>query len=304
MRTPAEVTVVEVGPRDGLQNEAKAVPLAAKRALIEALDQAGCPRIEVGSFVSPRWVPQMADTGALAQSLPLLRATTSVLVPNAKGLEAALATDVPEIAVFAAASETFSQKNTRCSRDEAAARLVPVIRQAKAEGRFVRVYVSCVVACPYEGPVAPAAVARLAEKLMAAGGDEVSLGDTIGRATPRDTQAVIDAVALAVPLSQIAWHGHDTYGQALANVLAALDRGVTVIDAAVAGLGGCPFAPGAAGNLATEDLVYMLDGLGVRTDIDLDRLAAAGQKICQTLERSPTGRVALALERQSVFRHA
>ncbi len=299
MRTPAEVTVVEVGPRDGLQNETGAVPLAAKLALIEALDEAGCPRIEVGSFVSPAWVPQMADTGALVKSLPLLRASTAVLVPNAKGLEAALATEVPEIAVFAAASESFSRKNTNCSIEEAVGRLVPIIARAKAEGRFVRVYLSCVVACPYEGPIRSSVVARLAERLLAAGGDEVSLGDTIGRATPRDTEAVIDAVAAGVPIAQIAWHGHDTYGQALANVLAALERGVTVIDASVAGLGGCPFAPGAAGNLATEDLVYMLDGMGVRTDIDLDRLAAAGRAICRVLGRPATGRVARALEASS-----
>ncbi|MFW5679247.1 MAG: hydroxymethylglutaryl-CoA lyase [Pseudomonadota bacterium] len=296
MRTPAEVTVVEVGPRDGLQNEAQAVPLAAKRALVEALDRAGCPRIEVGSFVSPAWVPQMADTAELVASLPVLRATTSVLVPNAKGLEAALATEVPEIAVFAAASETFSRKNLNCRIDEAVARLIPVIEAARAEGRFVRIYLSCVAACPFEGPIAPGAVARLAERLMAAGGDEVSLGDTIGRATPRDTQAIIDAVAVGVPLDRIAWHGHDTYGQALANVLAALERGIAVIDAAVAGLGGCPFAPGAAGNLATEDLVYMLDGMGVRTDVDLERLAAAGREICAVLGHPPVGRVARAME--------
>ena len=296
MRTPAEITVVEVGPRDGLQNQPQTVSLAAKKLLVEALDEAGCPRIEVGSFVSPKWVPQMADTGALVSSLPVLRATTSVLVPNARGLEAALATEVPEIAVFVAASETFSRKNVNCRIEEAVARLVPVIAEAKAEGRFVRVYLSCVVYCPYEGMIAPAVVARLAERLMAAGGDEVSLGDTIGRATPRDTQAVIDAVAVGVPLAQIAWHGHDTYGQALANVLAAMDRGVTVVDAAVAGLGGCPFAPGAAGNLATEDLVYMLDGMGVRTDIDLERLAEAGRTICKTLGHPPTSRVAQAMQ--------
>lgn len=295
MRSAVDVTVVEVSPRDGLQNEPKTVSLEARRRLVVSLDEAGCPRIEVGSFVSPRWVPQMAGTADLVRSLPPLRATTSVLVPNAQGLEAALATDVPEIAVFAAASETFSRKNINCGIEEAVVRLVPVIQSAKAAGRSVRVYLSCVVACPYEGAVAPGTVARLAERLMAAGGDEVSLGDTVGRATPRDTEAVIDAVAVGVPREQIAWHGHDTYGQALANVLAALDRGVSIIDASAAGLGGCPYAPGAAGNLATEDLVYMLDGMGVRTGIDLGRLAAAGHDICHALGREPQGRVSRAL---------
>ena len=295
MRTPVEVTVVEVGPRDGLQNERAVLPLADRRALVEALDAAGCPRIEVGSFVAPRWVPQMADTGALIEALPVLRAELSVLVPNAKGLAAALATDVPEIAVFAAASETFSRKNVNCGVEAAVARLLPVIAAAKAAGRFVRVYLSCVVACPYEGAIAPGVVARLGERLMAAGGDELSLGDTIGRATPRDTEALLAAVAVGVPIDRIAWHGHDTWGQALANVLAAMERGVTVIDAAVAGLGGCPFAPGAAGNLATEDLVYMLDGLGVRTGVELERVAAAGRTVCRALGRIPEGRVARAL---------
>jgi hydroxymethylglutaryl-CoA lyase len=296
VKTPAEVTVVEVGPRDGLQNERTPVPLDVKRGLVHALDAAGCPRIEVGAFVSPKWVPQMAETGELLDALGPLRARTSVLVPNARGLEAALAADVPEIAVFAAASETFSRKNTNGSVDEVATRLEPVIAEAEAQARFVRVYLSCATHCPFEGPVAPAAVAALAERLMAAGGDELALGETTGRATPRQTRAVIEAVAVGVPRARLAWHGHDTYGQALVNVLAALEADVTVVDAAVAGLGGCPFAPGAAGNLATEDLVHLLDGMGVATGIDLDRLAAAGRGITTALGRAPTGRVARALE--------
>jgi hydroxymethylglutaryl-CoA lyase len=295
VKVPNAVTVVEVGPRDGLQNEAVPVPLAVKRDLVQGLDAAGCPRIEVGAFVAPKRVPQMAETAELVAALGPLRARASVLVPNAKGLEAALAADVPEIAVFAAASETFSRANTNGSIDEVAGRLEPVIAEAKARRRFVRVYVSCATHCPFEGPVAPAAVAGLAERLMAAGGDELALGETTGRATPRETRAVIDAVAVGVPRGRLAWHGHDTYGQALVNVLAALEADVTVVDAAVAGLGGCPFAPGAAGNLATEDLVYLLDGLGVRTGIDLARLAEAGGAITAMLGRPPAGRVARAV---------
>ncbi len=295
MKLAAEVTIVEVGPRDGLQNEPATVPLAAKRALVQGLDAAGCPRIEVGSFVSPRWVPQMADTGALTAGLGQLRARASVLVPNLEGLEAALAAGVPEVVVFAAATETFSKKNTNCSIAEAKARLTDVIREAKRHGRSVRVDISCATDCPYEGPVAPKPVAELGAALMAAGGDELALCDTIGKATPNRVRAVIDATATAVPRRRLAWHGHDTYGQALVNALAALEADVTVLDAAVTGLGGCPFAPGAAGNLATEDLVHLLDGLGVRTGIDLDALAAAGRGITAVLGRPPAGRVARAL---------
>ncbi len=297
MRTPAEVTIVEVGPRDGLQNERQPVPLAAKRALIEALDAAGVPRMEVGAFVSPKWVPQMADTAALVGELPRLRARASVLVPNAKGLEAALASAVPEIVVFAAATETFSKKNINCSVTEATARLTEVIGEAKRHGRTVRVDISCATHCPYEGPVAPGTVAQLSESLMAAGSNELALCDTIGKATPNNVRDVIEATAVGVPRAELAWHGHDTYGQALVNALAALECDVTVIDSAVAGLGGCPFAPGAAGNLATEDLVYLLDGLGVRTGIDLGALAAAGAQITELLGREPAGRVARALGR-------
>lgn len=295
MTAAPEVTIVEVGPRDGLQNERETVPLEAKRALIEALDAAGLTRMEVGSFVSPKWVPQMADTGALVASLAPLRARASVLVPNAKGLEAALATDVPEIVVFAAATEAFSKKNTNCTVAEATARLTDVIVEARRRGRSVRVDISCATHCPYEGAVAPGPVARLAETLMAAGGCELALCDTIGKATPQAVKAVIDATARAVPCDRLAWHGHDTYGQALVNVLAALERDVRVFDSSVTGLGGCPFAPGAAGNLATEDLVYLLHGEGVATGVDLERLAAAGRAISAALGRPPAGRVARAL---------
>jgi hydroxymethylglutaryl-CoA lyase len=295
VNVPPDITVVEVGPRDGLQNETRPVSVAAKLELIRALDAAGCPRIEVGAFVSPRWVPQMGDTGAVVAQLGRLQGRASVLVPNRKGLDAALATDVGEIAVFAAASESFARKNTNGSVDEVATRLEPVIAEAARHGRFVRIYVSCATHCPYEGPIAPATVARLGERLVAAGGHELCLGETTGRATPPAVRAVVEAAAGAVPIGQIAWHGHDTWGQALVNVLAALEAGVTIVDAAVAGLGGCPFAPGAAGNLATEDLVYMLDGFGVRTGVDLAALAAAGRGITAALGRAPAGRAARAL---------
>ncbi|MEO1092403.1 MAG: hydroxymethylglutaryl-CoA lyase [Pseudomonadota bacterium] len=295
MNSPAEVTVVEVGPRDGLQNEAAVVPLAAKLRLIRGLDDAGCPRIEVGSFVSPRWVPQMADTEAVVRSLPPTRARLGVLVPNTAGLDTALASGTAEIAVFAACSETFSKRNVNASIDVSIQRLEKVIGAVKAAGRFVRAYLSCVVACPYEGPIAPTVAARLGARLMAAGADELSLGDTIGRATPRDTRALLAEVGHAVPIGKLAWHGHDTYGQALVNALTALDGGVTVVDASVAGLGGCPYAPGAAGNLASEDLVFMLDGMGVRTGIDLEALARAGSDLCAALGRPSESRVARAL---------
>ena len=293
---PPEVTIVEVGPRDGLQNEAVLVPVADKVALVEALAEAGLPVVEAGAFVSPKWVPQMAG------SEEVLRAVTKrpgvrypVLVPNLKGLEAALAAGAEEIAVFGAASETFSQKNINCSIVESLERFRPVAEAALAQGVRVRGYVSCVLGCPYEGEIAPAAVARVAVALHAMGCFEISLGDTIGTGTPRRTAAMLAAVTAELPVTALALHAHDTYGQALANVLTALELGVQVVDSSVAGLGGCPYAKGASGNLATEDLVYMLDGMGVGTGVNLDAVIAAGRKICATLGKETRSRVALAL---------
>ena len=292
---PPAVTIVEVGPRDGLQNEARTVPLAAKVRLIESLAEAGLKVIEAGAFVSPRWVPQMADSAEVLRTIrrgPDVR--YPVLVPNLKGLEQALAAGAEEIAVFAAASESFSQKNINCSIAESLERFAPVMERAKAEAVPVRGYVSCVVGCPYEGAVAPAAVARVAGRLHAMGCYEISLGDTIGVGTPRKVARMVRAVAAEVPMAALAIHAHDTHGQALANVLTCLEMGIAVVDGSVAGLGGCPYAPGASGNLATEDLVYMLEGMGVATGVDLARLVRAGRAICRAIGREPRGGVAIA----------
>jgi hydroxymethylglutaryl-CoA lyase len=293
---PPEVTIVEVGPRDGLQNEPTPVPVAAKVALIEALAEAGLPVIEAGSFVSPRWVPQMAGSDEVLRAVrkrPGVR--YPVLVPNLKGLEGALAAGAEEIAVFGAASESFSQKNINCSIAESLERFRPVVEQAVGRGVRVRGYVSCVVGCPYEGEIAPAAVARVARELMAMGCFEISLGDTIGVGTPHRTAAMLEAVMAEVPAGALAIHAHDTYGQALANVLTVLELGVRVVDSSVAGLGGCPYAKGASGNLATEDLLFMLDGMGVRTGADLDGVIRAGAVICSALGRTSGSKVARAL---------
>jgi hydroxymethylglutaryl-CoA lyase len=292
---PPEVTIVEVGPRDGLQNEAVPVPVADKVALIEALAEAGLPVVEAGAFVSPRWVPQMAGSEEVLRAVrrkPGVR--YPVLVPNLKGLEAALAAGAEEIAVFGAASESFSQKNINCSVAESLERFRPVAEAALAKGVRVRGYVSCVLGCPYEGEIAPAAVARVAMALHAMGCFEISLGDTIGTGTPRKTADMLAAVTADLPVTALAMHAHDTYGQALANVLTALELGVRVVDSSVAGLGGCPYAKGASGNLATEDLVYMLDGMGVRTGVALDRAITAGRRICAVLGKETRSKVALA----------
>src|SRR5579859_1739529 len=296
VRLPAEVRMVEVGPRDGLQNEAKAVSAAVKVALIERLAEAGLRAVEAGAFVSPKWVPQMADSAEVVANIkrkPGVR--YPALVPNAKGYEAARAAGVEEIAIFAAASETFSQRNTNCSITESFDRFAPVVAAAKRDGVTVRGYVSCVVDCPYEGAIAPAAVASVARRLLELGCYEVSLGDTIGTATPARVQAMLSAVMEAVPREKIAVHLHDTYGQAVANLMAALEVGIAVADGSVAGLGGCPYAKGASGNVASEDVLYLLNGLGVRTGVDLDKLAAAGRFICAELGREPASKVARAL---------
>ena len=287
MRIPQRVRVVEVGPRDGLQNEQVIVPVEARLALVEGLADAGLTSIEVGSFVSPRWVPQMQGTAELLSRLPRRPGVRyPVLVPNLKGLEHALSAGVEEIAVFAAASESFSQRNINCSIADSLDRFAPVVERAQASGMQVRGYVSCVLGCPYEGDVAPDVVADVAGALARMGCYEVSLGDTIGVGTPQRAAQLVDRVAQEVPLDRIAVHFHDTYGQALANVLACLDRGVTAVDSAVAGLGGCPYAPGAAGNLATEALAYMLAGMGVQTGIQLSRLREVGRAIRAVLDRT------------------
>ncbi|MFG1221908.1 hydroxymethylglutaryl-CoA lyase [Xanthobacter wiegelii] len=296
MARPASVRIVEVGPRDGLQNEPGIVPLDAKVALIDALADAGLRMIEAGSFVSPKWVPQMADTAEVLGSIdrrPGVRYT--VLAPNLKGLELALACGIEEVAVFTAASEAFTQKNINCTIAESLERFTPLIDLARARGVAVRGYVSCALGCPYQGEVPMAKVVEVSEALTAMGCYEVSVSDTIGVGTPDKAQAVTGAVADRIGLERTAIHFHDTYGQALANVLACLDIGVSSVDSAVAGLGGCPYAKGASGNLATEDLVYMLNGLGIETGVDLDRLAAAGRAITAALGRAPASKVAQAL---------
>jgi hydroxymethylglutaryl-CoA lyase len=294
MPIPESVRVVEVGPRDGLQNEARAVPVETRVAFIEALADAGLSAIEAGSFVSPRWVPQMAGT---AEVLSRLRrqpgVSYPVLVPNMQGFEAAAATGVDEIAVFGAASESFSHRNINCSIAESLERFRPVCEAALSAGMRVRGYVSCVLGCPYEGKVPVAAVAGVAAALAAMGCYEVSLGDTIGVGTPLKARAMLETVGGRVPMDRLAVHFHDTYGQALANILACLEAGVSVVDSATSGLGGCPYAAGASGNVATEDLVYMLDGMGIRTGVDLDGLLAAGCLISDALGRPPNSKLAL-----------
>ena len=296
MRLPKQVKLVEVGPRDGLQNEAGRVALADKVALIDRLSACGLKVIEAGSFVSARRIPQMADTSdvlAMIERHPGVR--YPVLVPNMTGFETALAASVDEVAVFVAASETFSRRNTNCTVAESLERAATVCRAAGEYGIPIRGYISCVLGCPYEGPVDPVAVARLAQSLLRMGCYEISLGDTIGVGTPLDAQTLVNVVAEAVPRNAIAAHFHDTYGQALANIFAVLQRGIATIDCSVAGLGGCPFAPGATGNVATEDVVYLLAGLGIETGVDLSAVAAAGRFICERLGRAPESRVGRAL---------
>ena len=299
-KLPHSVRIVEVGPRDGLQNEARTVPTAVKIALIDRLADAGLSAIEATAFVSPKWVPQMADN---AQVMAGIRRKPGVaypvLVPNLQGFEAAAAAGAGVIAVFGAASESFSRRNINCSIAESLARFEPVAAAAKAKGIRVRGYISCVAGCPYEGEVAPAAVASVADRLFALGCYEVSLGDTIGVGTPGRIQAMLRAVAERVPVNRLAVHLHDTYGQALANIYAALEFGVAVVDSSVAGLGGCPYAKGASGNVATEDVVYMLNGLGIETGVNLDKLAATGRTICAELGRAPASKVAQALAAKS-----
>jgi hydroxymethylglutaryl-CoA lyase len=295
MNLPQSVRVVEVGPRDGLQNEKRPVETAAKIELINDLVNAGLAYIEAGSFVNPKWVPQMADSDEVFRQLQRKEEVTyAALTPNLQGFERAVAVDASEVAIFAAASETFSQKNINCSIKESLQRFEPVMHAARERGIRVRGYISCVAGCPYEGEVAPDKVREVAKSLSNMGCYEISLGDTIGTGTPAGITAVLEAAMAEIPVEQLAVHLHDTYGQALANILASLQMGVSVVDSSVAGLGGCPYAEGASGNVATEDVVYMLDGMGIETGIDLEKLVAAGDRICRKLNRRNGSRVALA----------
>ncbi len=295
----ARVKIVEVGLRDGLQNERQAIPLAVKLALIGRLADAGLTHIEAGAFVSPKWVPQMADTAKVLASLKLDGAVRyPVLVPNLAGLEAALKAGAREIAIFGAASETFSRKNINVGVHDSLARFEAVAQRALAAGLSVRGYVSCVVGCPYEGKIAPRKVAEVAAALYRMGCYEVSLGDTVGVGTPDRVLAMLDAVAAEVPVDRLAGHFHDTYGMAIANIYAALCAGVRTFDSSVAGLGGCPYARGASGNVATEDVLYLLHGMGYTTGVDLAAVTDAAWQIADALGREPGSKYAHATGRR------
>ncbi|WP_338592691.1 hydroxymethylglutaryl-CoA lyase [Shewanella khirikhana] len=295
MALPSHISLFEVGPRDGLQNE-KQVSTADKILLVESLAAADVKRIEAASFVSPKWVPQMADSGEVLKGISRVAGVRySALTPNLKGLELALDANASEVAVFAAASEGFSQKNINCSIEESIERFIPLIEKAKEHNLPVRGYVSCVLGCPYDGEIAVSEVARVSEILYKLGCYEISLGDTIGVGTPVKARKMVEAVAAKVPADKLALHFHDTYGQALANILACLESGIRTVDTSVAGLGGCPYAKGASGNLASEDLVYMLHGMGIDTGIDLGKLIEAGNRISAALGRQNGSKVARAL---------
>ena len=296
MNLPKHVKIVEVGPRDGLQNEKQAIDTATKVELIARLGASGLKTIEATAFVSPKWVPQMADNAEVMRQITRLNGVTyPVLTPNLKGLEAALATGVTEVAVFAAASEAFSQKNINCSIAESIERFVPVIESAREHGVAVRGYVSTVVGCPYQGDVPPEKVAEVSKALFDLGCYEISLGDTIGVGTPLKVQTMLAEVSKAVPMDKLAGHFHNTYGMAIANIYASLQMGMAVFDASVAGLGGCPYAKGASGNVATEDVVYLLNGLGIDSGVDLNHLVETAVWVSAQLGRAPASNVAKAL---------
>lgn len=300
MNLPAKVTLVEVGPRDGLQNEQRTIPLPAKLQLIDDLAAAGHAVIEAGSFVNPQWVPQMADSEAVFADIvrrPGVRYTA--LTPNMRGFERALAAGADEVAIFAAASEAFSRKNINCSISESLQRFVDVMAAAREHNIPVRGYVSCVLGCPYEGEIAPQVVANVTAELLAMGCYEVSLGDTIGSGTAGSMARLLDTLLVDNTPAQLAVHCHDTYGQALSNILVALQHGIATVDSSVAGLGGCPYAKGASGNVATEDVVYMLNGMGIETGLDLAALIAAGNRISAVLGRPNGSRAATALDVKS-----
>jgi hydroxymethylglutaryl-CoA lyase len=296
MNLPGKVKIVEVGPRDGLQNEKEAVSAAVKIELVDRLSRAGFPNIEAASFVSPKWVPQMATSSEVMAGIMRRPGTLySALTPNMLGFEAALAARADEVVIFGSASEAFSQKNINCSIAESIARFAPVARAAKANGLRLRGSISCSFGCPYQGEVPLAAVADVVGRMRDLGCDEIDIADTIGVSTPRKTQAVMETAARAFDLARIAGHFHDTYGQALANIYASLEVGVAIFHASVSGLGGCPYAKGATGNVATEDVIYMLNGLGIETGIDLDQVVDAGAFISQQLGRKGVSRVGNAL---------
>ena len=293
---PKKVRIVEVGPRDGLQNEKREVPAKVKLELIERLADAGLPAVEATAFVSPKWIPQMADHTEVLEGIRRKPGVSyPVLTPNLKGFQAALAAGATEVAIFGAASESFSKKNINCSIAESLERFRPVADAAREAGVKVRGYISCVLGCPYEGEVRAEKVAEVAQALYDMGCYEISLGDTIGTGTPGKTQRMIETVARRVPVGKLAGHYHDTYGQALANIYASLELGVATFDASVAGLGGCPYAKGASGNVATEDVVYMLNGLGIETGVDLDKLVEIGRWICGVIGKEPVSKAARAL---------
>ncbi len=296
MTLPSSVTLVEVGPRDGLQNEAVAITAETRIELVNRLTDAGLPVIETGSFVNPKWVPQMASSEAVFMGITRQPGTRySALTPNLQGLERALDAGADEVAVFAAASEGFSQKNINCSVAESLERFAPVMATAREAGVPVRGYISCVIACPFDGPTKPQRVADLCEALLGMGCYEVSLGDTTGVGTAGSVAKLLDCVVSRISATRLALHCHDTYGQALANILVGLQHGIATVDASVSGLGGCPYAPGATGNVATEDVVYLLDGLGIKTGVDINALRAAGNFITAALGKTNQSRAAVAL---------
>ena len=296
MSFPSKVRIVETGPRDGLQSEKQIVPTAVKIELINRLSATGVQQIEAAAFVSAKWVPQMGDGAEVMAGIKRRPGVVySALTPNLKGFEAAIASGVEEVAIFCAASEAFSHKNTNCSIAESFERFSPILAAAKSQNIRVRGYVSCVLGCPYQGEVDPHLVADLGAQLYESGCYEVSLGDTIGVGTPGKTRELFELVSRYVPVEKLAGHFHDTYGQALANIYASLEVGVAVFDSSVAGLGGCPYARGATGNVATEDVVYMLDGMGIQSSVNLDRLIDAGQFISQAIGRTNQSRSARAL---------
>tara|TARA_B110000240_G_C13396845_1_gene409224 strand:+ start:78 stop:1001 length:924 start_codon:yes stop_codon:yes gene_type:complete len=296
---PSSVKVVEVGPRDGLQNEKTQISAEDKITLINLLAESGVSYIECGSFVSPKWVPQMATSAAVFEGITRTEGVTyAALTPNMRGFEGAVAVNANEVAIFGAASEAFSQKNINCSIEESLVRFEPIIAAAKTAGIPVRGYVSCVIGCPYDGFTEPKKVAEVAEKLFNMGCYEISLGDTTGIGTPASVQKMLQAVSTRVPMAKLAVHFHDTYGQALVNIYTALQMGIKAVDSAIAGLGGCPYAKGASGNVATEDVIYMLNGLGIKTGIDFDKLLKAGWFISDKLSREPISKVSNAYRAQ------
>ena len=295
MKLPRKVKLVEVGPRDGLQNESRIVPAEIKVEFINRLSETGLKVIEATSFVSPKWIPQLADSEFILKNIHRKNGVQyPVLVPNKIGFENAVKSGAKEIAVFTAATETFCQKNTHCSLEESLNRAAEVILLAKKNKIKVRGYISCVMGCPYEGKVVVSQVVSIAEKLFKWGCSEISLGDTIGVGTPKQAQTVIKAVAEKIPRKYLAAHFHDTYGQALANLFAVLECGISVIDSSVSGLGGCPYAKGASGNVATEDVLYMLNGLGIETGVDLEKLLKTGKFISDYLNRPPRSKLGQA----------